>query len=309
MSAIQLFGPTASGKSALAEALASEFDLDLISVDSALVYRGLDIGSAKPPMGMRERYRLIDVCEPEERYSAAQFVADTQAALAESAARGRVALLVGGTGLYFRALNHGLSDLPAADPAVRALLEQQLQALGHAALHARLQQLDPLAATRIHPADTQRLLRALEVIELTGQPLSAQQHGPQHDPQRAADLRIAWAPHDRSWLHARIAQRLHDMFTQGFVEEVRGLMQRPHLTAEHPSMRAVGYRQVWDALAHARDLSEAEALALYATRQLAKRQYTWLRGEAHWQLWDAQDPAAVVQVSAAVAHWLQRQRG
>jgi tRNA dimethylallyltransferase len=304
--AIQIFGPTASGKSAVAEYLAQRFDLQLLSVDSALVYRGLDIGSAKPAHGIREHYQLIDLCEPEESYSAARFVSDANAALEQCRVVQRSAVLVGGTGLYFRALNQGLSELPAADPALRANLARRLENEGARVLHDELARLDPLAATRIGVNDLQRLCRALEVIELSGQSLSSQQTGPRIQAARGADLRIAWAPLERDWLHRRIEARLQQMFAEGFVEEVRGLMRRPGLTDVHPSMRAVGYRQVWSWLATGEPCdARAQELALYATRQLAKRQFTWLRSETGMHWIDAAAPDAMVQAERLVAQALQ----
>lgn len=305
--AIQIYGPTASGKSALAEQLAQRHGLQLLSVDSALVYRGLDIGSAKPAHPVRAAYKLIDLCEPEERYSAARFASDAAVELARCEQQGRIALLVGGTGLYFRALNQGLSELPEADPALRAQLAARLQSEGAAALHAELAQLDPIAAARIRATDLQRLCRALEVIALTGRSLSSQQHGPRQLEHRARDLRIALAPADRGWLHQRIALRLQQMFDGGLVDEVRALMQRPGLTPDHPSMRAVGYRQVWEWLSGGLSTQvEMQQRVLYATRQLAKRQYTWLRGESGMHCIDPAAADAPSQIEQLVARFLDR---
>lgn len=307
---VQLLGPTASGKSALAEAAAECFGLDLVSVDSAQVYKGLDIGAAKPDAltQARLRYWLLDLCEPEETYSAARFVEDADFALREIAGNGRRALLVGGTGLYFRAFQQGLSALPAANRALREQLASRLAHAGAAALHAELAQADPAAARRIGVNDHQRLLRALEVIALTGQPLSAQQQSAgQVRAGRSQDLRIAFAPADRSWLHERIAQRLESMFDAGFIEEVRRLRRRSGLTAAAPSMRAVGYRQVWQWLdSQAGDETEMRARCLYATRQLAKRQYTWLRGEVGLVWLDAAAGSAQRQGLDLIARWLDQ---
>lgn len=278
---IHLLGPTASGKSALAERAAAEFDAEIISVDSALVYRGMDIGTAKPDLATRTRLRhwLIDLCAPEESYSAARFVADAEAALADIRARGKRAILVGGSMLYFRALCDGLSELPESDPQLRAQLQHELLAQGADALHAELAKRDPQAAARIHSGDQQRLLRALEVIRLSGRSLSELQTLRQRPAMPIHALRIAYAPSERAALHTRIALRLEQMFAAGFVDEVSALRARPGLSAEHSAMRAVGYRQVWEYLEGKVDQSGMRAKALFATRQLAKRQFTWLRSE------------------------------
>ncbi len=283
--AIFLMGPTASGKTALACALAGQFPLELISVDSALVYRGLDIGAAKPDAATlaRHPHRLIDIRDPAQPYSAADFRADALQAMQEITRTGRVPLLVGGTGLYFRALEHGLSALPDADAQIRARLAEEADRLGWAALHARLAGLDPAAAQRIGPADAQRIQRALEVIELTGQPLSAQQgRARSRLPWRV--LKLALVPVDRAPLHARIAQRLDLMLAAGFSEEARRLRADPAWQADLPAMRAVGYRQAWPWLSGEIDAATFRERAIFATRQLAKRQVTWLRSEldARW---------------------------
>jgi tRNA dimethylallyltransferase len=278
---LHLCGPTASGKSQLAEQLCQHFDVELISVDSALIYRGMDIGSAKPDHVTQQRchYHLLDLLEPEQSYSAAQFVADANRAIAAIHARGRIPVLVGGTMLYFRALIQGLSDLPATDPALRALLQQELATRGLTELHAELARVDPRAAARIHPNDPQRTLRALEVFRQTGQPMSTQQQAWRDiktvDP---TILRVALYP-DRAWLHERIAQRFEQMLELGFLDEVRTLMRRPGLTLEHPAMRAVGYRQAWQHLSGEFELSELKLRGVAATRQLAKRQITWIRSD------------------------------
>lgn len=293
--AIFLMGPTASGKTALALELAERFACDLISVDSALVYRGLDIGSAKPDAATQARFphRLIDIRDPAEPYSAADFRADALREMAASVARGRVPLLVGGTGLYFRALQYGLSTLPQADPELRAGLAAEAATLGWAALHARLAALDPAAAQRIRPADTQRIQRALEVIALSGRPLSEQQGGV---PARFGYcvLKLALVP-ERAELHRRIALRLDAMLESGFPDEVRRLRARGDLVPDLPALRAVGYRQAWQHLDGAYDADEFRARAIFATRQLAKRQITWLRSEldARWL-----DPAAAPALAA-----------
>lgn len=276
--AVLLMGPTASGKTAHALDLAARFPFSIVSVDSTQVYRGLDIGSAKPDPATLARFphALIDLRDPEETYSAAEFRADAIRAMTAITASGGVPLLVGGTMLYFHALVHGLSELPDADPDFRARLAEEAAAVGWAALHARLARLDPIAASRIHPNDPQRIGRALEVIARTGRPLSAQQTGPRGRlPWRF--LKIALLPGSRTALHRRIARRFETMLAAGLLDEVRRLRERTGLTAAHPSMRSVGYRQAWAMLDG--ELSEAELLArgIEATRQLAKRQITWLR--------------------------------
>jgi len=278
--AILLMGPTASGKSGLAVRLAQTFPLDVVSVDSALVYRGLDIGTAKPDAAERGGvpHHLIDIVEPETAYSAGRFRDDAIAAMQAIRARGRLPLLTGGTLLYFRALTEGLAAMPPADPAVRAALEDETAERGAAAMHGELAAVDPVAAERIHPNDPQRVQRALEVYRLTGQPISVYQR-------RAGDtgagdglLRLAVVPGDRDRLHRRIAERFDAMLAKGLIEEVARLRQRPGLHADLPAMRAVGYRQVWQYLDGHLDYAGLRERGAVATRQLAKRQLTWLRG-------------------------------
>jgi tRNA dimethylallyltransferase len=278
--AIFLMGPTASGKTALACALAGRFPLALVSVDSALVYRGLEIGAAKPEAATlaRHPHALVDIRAPTQAYSAAEFRQDALAAMDAATRAGRIPLLVGGTGLYFRALEHGLSALPDADPGVRARLAEEAARGGWAALHARLAALDPQSAERIRPRDAQRIQRALEVIELTGRSLSAQQKGPRRRlPWRV--LKLALVPNDRAALHARIARRFDTMLAQGFLDEARRLRADAGWHEDLPAMRAVGYRQAWAHLGGRDDEATFRDKAIFATRQLAKRQLTWLRGE------------------------------
>jgi tRNA dimethylallyltransferase len=282
-SVLCLAGPTASGKSAaalaIAEALGAERPVEIVSVDSALVYRGMDIGTAKPDAAQRVRvpHHLIDILDPAEAYSAARFVADARRTIAAIEARGGVALLVGGTMLYFKALLDGLDPLPAADAGVRAALEARAAAEGWPALHAELGRVDPAAAARLAPHDAQRIQRALEVWHVTGRPLSAHWSGaPASRPATARPPFISLEPLDRAWLHARIGARLRAMLDAGFVDEVRALRARADLHAGLPSMRAVGYRQAWAALDRGTLDGLADA-ASAATRQLAKRQLTWLR--------------------------------
>lgn len=273
-------GPTAAGKTDLAMALYDSMACDLISVDSALVYRGLDIGSAKPDAATLARYphQLIDICDPAQPYSAANFRRDALAAMAQSTAAGRVPVLVGGSMLYYKALLEGLADMPSADQAVREDINRIAEAKGWPAVHAELAAVDPLSAERIHPNHSQRLSRALEVYKISGVTMSEWQARQtlQTLPYRVSQFAIA--PPDRVVLHARIEQRLGQMFAQGFIDEVAGLMARGDLNVDLPSIRAVGYRQVWEHLRGDYDRDTAFERALIATRQLAKRQLTWLRG-------------------------------
>ena len=286
--AIFLMGPTASGKTALACALADRFPLGLVSVDSALVYRGLDIGSAKPDAATLARYphALVDIRDPGQPYSAAEFCEDAVAAMQRITAEGRLPLLVGGTGLYFRALQRGLSDLPEADPALRERLAGEASAIGWAAMHARMAALDPVAGARIRPGDAQRIQRALEVMELSGRPLSEMQQGAQvrRFPWRV--LKLALLPVDRKPLHERIAQRFDAMLADGFLDEVRHLRGRGDLHADLAAIRAVGYRQAWEYLEGQGDATDFRNRGIYATRQLAKRQITWLRSELDARTFD-----------------------
>ncbi|HET8941233.1 MAG TPA: tRNA (adenosine(37)-N6)-dimethylallyltransferase MiaA [Rudaea sp.] len=299
--AVFLMGPTASGKTALACELTRWFPLELISVDSALVYRGLDIGSAKPDAATLAQFphRLIDIRDPSQPYSAAEFRHDALREMATITAGRRIPLLVGGTGLYFRSLQGGLSSLPDADASVRAQLAQEGRDCGWHALHARLENLDPVAAARIDANDAQRIQRALEVIALTGKPLSQQQSGPtQRFGYRV--LKLALIPSDRSVLHARIAQRLDAMLAEGILDEVRKLRARGDLHPDLPALRAVGYRQAWQHLQGELDAKEFRDRALFATRQLAKRQMTWLRSELDARVLDALDPHHPAQAVAAL---------
>ena len=289
--AIAVMGPTASGKTALALDWAQRLDAEIVSVDSALVYRGLDIGAAKPSAQEQARapHHLIDLREPWQAYSAAEFAADARAAMDAIAARGRLPILAGGTGLYFHALLHGLSEMPPADPAVRAQLAREAGQLGWAALHAQLAAIDPQAAARIHATDAQRIQRALEVHRLSGRSISDwRAHArPQRPPFRV--LKLVLAPAERSQLHARIALRFDAMLAQGLLAEVERLRALPALREhpqplELPAIRAVGYRQAWEYLDGTGDAAGFRDRGIYATRQLAKRQLTWLRGEldARW---------------------------
>lgn len=289
--AIALMGPTASGKTALALELADRLGGEIVSVDSALVYRGLDIGAAKPDAAMRAAvpHHLLDLCDPWQVYSAADFARDARAAIDAIVARGRVPILAGGTGLYFRSLLEGLSQMPPADPATRAAIAAEAARDGWAALHARLAQVDPAAARRIHATDPQRIQRALEVHRLSGRPISAWQALPPGPRLPLRVLKLVLAPASRAVLHARIERRLDAMLRDGLLEEVRALRALGPLQAvaqplDLPAIRAVGYRQAWEHLDGRFDAAALRAHALHATRQLAKRQLTWLRGEldARW---------------------------
>ena len=278
--AILLMGPTAAGKSVLALSLAARFAGEIVSVDSAQVFRGMDIGTAKPDAAVRARVRhhLIDLIDPTEAYSAARFRVDALAAIAQIRARGRVPILCGGTMLYFRALTEGLSALPAASPGVRAELDARAEREGWAALHAELAAVDPPTAARLQPGDSQRIQRALEVWRIAGVPLSQLQGrraraGAELDP----TLRIALVPSDRVRLHRAIAERFDAMLARGLVEELRELRRRYPLTPELSSMRSVGYRQAWSYVEGEVDEATLRVRGIAATRQLAKRQFTWLR--------------------------------
>ncbi|WP_043113484.1 tRNA (adenosine(37)-N6)-dimethylallyltransferase MiaA [Solimonas soli] len=299
---ILLMGPTASGKTALALALAERLPVEIVSVDSALVYRGMDIGSAKPDAAMRARvpHHLIDILDPAEPYSAARFAGDARRLIAEIRARGRVPLLVGGTMLYFRALTQGFSALPSADPEVRRRLEAEAAREGWPALHARLATLDPATAARLHPNDQQRVQRALEIIEVSGVTPSAFYAEPKRPDDGERWLKLALNPPQRSELHARIEQRFHAMMADGFLGEVRRLHARGDLHPELPSIRAVGYRQLWAHLDGECALDEAVRRGIAATRQFAKRQLTWLRSEREL-VW--LDPARSDLIEAALAHF------
>jgi len=277
--AILLLGPTASGKSAIAMRLAREFDVEIVSVDSAQVYRGMDVGTAKPSAAERAQvpHHLIDVIDPEDAYSAARFAQDARRIVGEIRARGRLPLLVGGTMLYAKALAEGLHALPPADPALRARLEDEAAREGWPALHRRLAGLDPETAARLEPNDAQRIQRALEIHALTGERMSTLLARAPREAAGGHWLRIALEPSDRAELHRRIAARLARMIDEGLVAEVERLRERPGLHAGLPSMRCVGYRQVWEWLDGRYDRPTMIDRAVAATRQLAKRQLTWLR--------------------------------
>lgn len=277
-----LMGPTAAGKTGLAVELAESHGYEIVSVDSALIYRGMDIGTAKPDAETLAKapHRLIDILEPTESYSAADFVSDAYREIEAILAEGKKPLLVGGTMMYFNALFKGLAKMPEADQSVRLALEEEASNFGWEHLHKELQRVDPISAARIHPNDPQRLQRALEVYRITGRSMTELWAEQQQQENRYNFISLAVMPNDRALLHKRIEQRFDLMMEQGFLSEMERLYQRGDLTPTMPSMRCVGYRQMWSHLAGECDLDEAIYRAIVATRQLAKRQITWLRG---WQ--------------------------
>ena len=294
---ICLYGPTAAGKTGLAIELSQQLGADIISVDSALIYRGMDIGTAKPTAAelARAPHRLIDICDPAERYSAAQFALDARREIESILAAGRIPLLVGGTMMYFKTLLEGMSKLPEADPAVREKLTQRLNDEGSEALHAELSRIDPTSAARIHPNDPQRLIRALEVYEISGRSLtelSQTRSGALPYPA----VQIAVAPLDRKVLHERIALRFRQMLEQGFLDEVKALRARGDLHLDLPALRSVGYRQAWQYLDGDIDYETMVDKGIFATRQLAKRQLTWLRKWHDVRWFDSLAPDLVEQV-------------
>jgi tRNA dimethylallyltransferase len=306
-----LVGPTASGKTAASMAIAQRFPVEIISVDSALVYRGMDIGTAKPSAAELALvpHHLINIRDPLHAYSAAEFVADARQLMAEITARGKLPLLAGGTMLYFKALRDGLDDMPHADPAIRAEIDTQAAALGWPAMHAKLAGVDPVTAARLNPADSQRISRALEVYRISGQPLSSfhttKSGAVDADKSGATGLKglqgtntlmIALEPVNRAWLHERIALRFDAMLTEGLIDEVKTLRARGDLHPDLPSMRCVGYRQVWEALDGRWPMTELRERGIAATRQLAKRQITWLRSTPQRQVVACDAPDAVDRV-------------
>jgi tRNA dimethylallyltransferase len=300
-------GPTAAGKTDIALELAAELPCEIISVDSALVYRDMDIGTGKPSRAVLERFphHLVDILDPRDRYSAGQFVRDACRLISEITARGRVPLLVGGTMLYYRALLHGLAEMPSANAAFRKELEQRATQIGWPALHEELTKLDLQAAQRIGPNDAQRIQRALEVISLTGKPMSEVQRAAQPPLPDLKCLKLALNPLDRDQLYRRIEQRFMQMMASGFLAEVEKLFHRGDLNAELPAMRAVGYRQLWGHLAGEYSLEEAVRLGVLATRHLARRQLIWLRSEAELEWIDPSNAGASDQIKQRVTRFLQ----
>lgn len=299
-------GPTASGKSQVAITLAEQFDLEVVNVDSASIYRHMDVGTAKPDLETRRRipHHLLDLVNPTEAYSAARFREDALRAITEITQRGHIPLLVGGTMLYFKALQSGLNDLPGANPALRATLDEQAQKEGWTALHARLRQLDPFTATRLKPGDTQRIQRALEVVLTTGRPLSELLSESTRQPLLAQVCSVGLWPSERSLLHARIAQRFDQMLQDGLEQELRDLRQRFHLHQDLPAMRAVGYRQMWQYLQGELDWQQMRERGIIATRQLAKRQMTWMRSWPDLIRLDCLDPSLSGQVQQLVKSFI-----
>jgi len=301
--AVLLMGPTASGKTDIAISLCKRFPCDIISVDSALVYRGMDIGTAKPDAETLRRapHQLIDIRDPEESYSAGDFVRDARTAIDASIANGRIPLLVGGTMMYFRALTEGIAELPAANSDIRAQIDQEADDKGWPAMHAELEQVDPVLAARLNPNDSQRIQRALEVFRVSGKPLGDWQRDAVADTGDIEFLKVALKIEPRERLHARIEQRLDQMIASGFEDEMRVLRARPKLLKDSSAMRSVGYRQFWKYLDGDYSREEARDRALFATRQLAKRQITWLRSENALFSVDPLEPQAIDTISAYLA--------
>ena len=304
--AILIVGPTASGKTALAFEIASRFPCDIISVDSAQVFRDMNIGTAKPDAATLARFphRLIDLISPEERYSAARFREDALREMAAITAAGRIPLLVGGTMLYVKALRDGLADLPAADAEVRAAIDEDAAARGWPALHAELAQLDPATAARLAPNDAQRIQRALEVVRSSGMTMDTLFANQKREPLPYALLSLALVPQDRAVLHRRIEQRFGQMLDDGLVAEVEALRQGYRLDAGLPSMRCVGYRQVWEMLEGQIKPAELRDRGVFATRQFAKRQLTWLRSMPDMEIVDPLQPSATADVLARFGNFL-----
>jgi tRNA dimethylallyltransferase len=320
--AIAIAGPTASGKTGLALAIAAHLKprggAEIISVDSALVYKSMDIGTAKPTAAELAAvpHHLIDIRDPLNAYSAAEFARDALVCIKDIASRGKVPLLVGGTMLYFKALLEGLNDMPAADPAIRAQIQAEAEVVGWPAMHTQLQAVDPVTAARLAPADSQRISRALEVFKISGKPLSSFQRNTNINTDRIdTDLSnelnfhnvpmLSLEPLDRAWLHKRIEQRFDDMLAHSFLDEVKSLRARGDLQIDLPAMRCVGYRQAWEALDGSMPMAELRDRGVFATRQLAKRQLTWLRSMPHRSVLqaDAVDvlPQALKWVDAQLA--------
>jgi tRNA dimethylallyltransferase len=298
-------GPTASGKTDLALSLVEQFPCDIISVDSAMVYQGMDIGTAKPSPDILAKtpHRLINICDPAQSYSVAQFCHDAKVEIETIQAAGRIPLLVGGTMLYFHSLQQGLSALPSANPELRQRLNREAEEIGWLAMHQHLAKIDPIAAQRIHPNDPQRIQRALEVYELSGETITAWYAKKPVQQWEQPLIKLVIAPNERSLLHDRIAQRFSTMLEQGFVEEVRGLLMRGDLSSNLPSMRCVGYRQVLQYLEGELDEASFSERAIIATRQLAKRQLTWLRAETNTHWFDSQQ----IDMTEKILKWLDKQ--
>ena len=305
---ILLMGPTASGKSALAMEIASRLPVEIVSVDSAQVYRGMDIGTAKPGAADRAAvpHHLIDIIDPVQAYSAARFRSDASALIDAIEGRGRIPLLVGGTMLYFKALLEGLSDMPPSDPRLRSEIDAEAAARGWPAMHAELAKIDPAAAARLEPKDSQRIQRALEVYRTSGRTLSDLIASGTKNGMRFRPIRITLLPSDRAALHRRIEMRFEAMLESGLIDELRSLRQRYPLVPGLPSMRCVGYRQVWQFLQEEFDQTELRERGIYATRQFAKRQLTWLRSMPKANVFDCLDAALNSRVLELVAREIDR---
>ncbi len=300
--AVFLMGPTASGKTALSVQLAQALNGEIISVDSAQVFKGMDIGTAKPSLEERGgiAHYLLDILDPSEAFSTGQFRDQALRLMKDIADRGKIPILVGGTMLYFNALNNGLATLPAANQAIRAKLDQDLELLGKEILHQRLAKIDPESAARIHPNDPQRTQRALEVFEITGRPLTSFFKDAQSSDIPFQKIKLIIAPHDRAILHDRIAVRFRQMLEQGFVDEVKALYSRGDLSDKMPSIRAVGYRQIWSYLQSEYDYQTMIEKGIIATRQLAKRQFTWLRKETDSAIFQTGQPDLLARVIESI---------
>lgn len=316
-SVLAIVGPTASGKSALSMALAEASakknqTIELISMDSALVYRGMDIGTAKPTLNERSQvaHHGIDICDPWETYSAAHFVKDTHQWIREIRARGNIPVIIGGTMLYWRALTQGLTDLPPANPEIRQEIEDTAKKLGWMAIYKQLMELDPTTANRLAPGDTQRVQRALEVVILTGKPMSSilaeNPYGQSRDDTLIPHCLISLEPHDRSWLHERIARRFDQMIDAGFLGEMEKLMNNPKIYQDLPSMRAVGYRQAWEYLKKEVSFNTFNEKSIAATRQLGKRQLTWLRAMPSRQVIDPSRPEFIEEALQVCLNFLNQ---
>lgn len=297
-----LMGPTACGKTDIAMSLVQQLNAEIISVDSAMIYRGMDIGTAKPTKAEQAiaPHRLIDICEPAETYSAAKFAEDATREINEILAVGKLPLLVGGTMLYYKALQQGLALLPEADPVVRMALEQEAAELGWPAMHQKLSEVDPLAALRIKPTDSQRIQRALEVYRISGSSMTELHQQQQRGDSAFEFINLALMPPDREILRERIRKRFKEMLNRGFIAEVEGLYSRAELGPELPALRCVGYRQVWGYLAGKLDYAEMEEQGVIATSQLAKRQMTWLRGSQEAQHLNSDDPNVLNTVLSTI---------
>lgn len=300
--AILIMGPTGAGKTDLVLRLARERPIDIISVDSAMVYRGMNIGTGKPPRDVLERYphRLVDILDPSQAYSAGQFVRDARAAIESAHRNDRLPVLVGGTMLYFRALRHGLAEMPSADPITRKQIDEEADARGWAALHRDLAEIDPTAAARIQPNDAQRIQRALEVYRLTGKTLTELHARPQPPVAGVRFFAYGWVPGDRQRLHSAIESRFGRMMKEGLLDEVRALHIRGDLHGDLPAIRSVGYRQLWEHLQGKEPLKSAVQRAIFATRQLARRQLIWLRSEKDVRWVDALESSADALMVQAV---------